>query len=44
MWALRRNEEAKLERTEMRMLGWVMRISLLERLENEEKKKGRFSN
>ena len=35
-WALRRKEEAKLERTEMRMLRWIMSISLLERLENDE--------
>ena len=36
VWALRRKEEAKLERTEMRMLRWIMGISLLERLENDE--------
>ena len=35
-WALRRKEEAKLERTEMRMLRWIMGISLRERLENDE--------
>ena len=35
-WALRRKEEAKLERTEMRMLRWIMGISLLERLENDD--------
>ena len=35
-WALRQKEEAKLERTEMRMLRWIMGISLLERLENDE--------
>ena len=35
-WAPRRKEEAKLERTEMRMLRWMMGISLLERLENDE--------
>ena len=35
-WALRKREEQKLERTEMRMLRWILGISLLERLENEE--------
>ena len=35
-WALRRKEEEKLERTEMRMLRWIMGISLFERLENDE--------
>ena len=35
-WALRRKEEAKLERTEMRMLRWIMGVSLLERLENDD--------
>ena len=35
-WALRQKEEAKLERTEMRMLRWIMGISMQERLENNE--------
>ena len=35
-WALRRKEEAKLERTEMRMVRWAMGISLKEHLSNEE--------
>ncbi|XP_064120190.1 uncharacterized protein LOC135224796 [Macrobrachium nipponense] len=35
-WALRRKEKAKLEETAMRILRWIMRISLLERLENDE--------
>ena len=35
-WALRQKEESKLEGTEMRMLRWIMGISLLERLENDE--------
>ncbi|XP_064088417.1 uncharacterized protein LOC135202895 [Macrobrachium nipponense] len=34
--ALRRKEEVKLERTEIRMLRWIMGISLLERLEDDE--------
>ncbi|XP_064100898.1 uncharacterized protein LOC135211522 [Macrobrachium nipponense] len=38
--ALRRNEEVKLERTEMRMLRWIMGISLLERLKNDEIRRG----
>ena len=39
-WALRRKEEQKLERTEMRMLRWMLGISLLERLENEDIRRG----
>ncbi|XP_064093992.1 uncharacterized protein LOC135206581 [Macrobrachium nipponense] len=35
-WALRREEELKLVRTEMRILRWIMGILLLERLENDE--------
>ena len=35
-WALRRKEESKLERTEMRMLRWILGVSLLERLQNDE--------
>ncbi|XP_064081904.1 uncharacterized protein LOC135198262 [Macrobrachium nipponense] len=35
-WVLRRREEVNLERTEMRMLRWIMLISLLERLEKDE--------
>ncbi|XP_064111410.1 uncharacterized protein LOC135218894 [Macrobrachium nipponense] len=43
-WALRRKEEVKLERTEMSMLRWIMGISLLERLENDEiRRAGRIS-
>ncbi|XP_064111476.1 uncharacterized protein LOC135218967 [Macrobrachium nipponense] len=35
-WALKGKEEVKLERTEMRMLRWIMGMSLLERVENDE--------
>ena len=35
-WALKKTEERKLERTEMRMLRWAMGISLREHLRNEE--------
>ena len=35
-WAPRRKEEAKLERTEIKMLRWIMGISFLERLETDE--------
>ncbi|XP_064104032.1 uncharacterized protein LOC135213863 [Macrobrachium nipponense] len=35
-WAIRRKEEVKLERTEIRMLRWIMGILLFERLENGE--------
>ena len=35
-WALRKNEEDLLMRTEMRMLRWIMGISLLEHYTNEE--------
>ena len=35
-WTLRRKEKAKLERAKMRMPMWIMGISLLERLENDE--------
>ncbi|XP_066980998.1 uncharacterized protein [Macrobrachium rosenbergii] len=35
-WALRRKEEVKLESAKMIMLRWIMGISLLERLENDE--------
>ena len=35
-WALRKREERMLERTEMRMLRWIMGISLRERRRNED--------
>ncbi|XP_064103437.1 uncharacterized protein LOC135213391 [Macrobrachium nipponense] len=35
-WALRRKQGVKLERTEIRMLRWIMGISLHERLKNDE--------
>ena len=35
-WALRKNEERQLERTEMRMLRWLMGISLREGRRNED--------
>ena len=35
-WALRKKEERKLERTEMKMIRWAMGISLREHLTNEE--------
>ncbi|XP_068240006.1 uncharacterized protein [Palaemon carinicauda] len=36
LWALKQKEDAKLEGTEMRMLMWIIGISLLERMENGE--------
>ena len=38
-WAMRRKEEGALERTEMRMLRWILGISLLERIESEDIRK-----
>ena len=38
-WALRRKEEGILERTEMRMLRWILGVSLMERIESEEIRK-----
>ena len=38
-WALRRKEEGVLERTEMRMLRWILGVSLMERIESEEIRK-----
>ena len=36
MWAIRKEEERLLERTEMRMLRWILGISLREHLNNDE--------
>ena len=38
-WALRRKEEGVLERTEMRMLRWILGVSLMERIESEDIRK-----
>ena len=38
-WALRRKEEGILEKTEMRMLRWILGVSLMERIENQEIRK-----
>ena len=38
-WALRRKEEGILERTEMRMLRWILGVSLMERIESEDIRK-----
>lgn len=35
-WALGKEEERLLDRTEMKMLRWIRNISLRERLRNEE--------
>ena len=36
MWAIKKEKEKLLERTEMRMLRWIQRVSLREHLTNEE--------
>ena len=38
-WALRRKEEGVLERTEMKMLRWILGVSLMERIESDEIRK-----
>ena len=38
-WAMQRKEEGALERTEMRMLRWILGISLMERIESEDIRK-----
>ena len=38
-WALQRKEEEILERTKMRMLRWILGVSLMERIESEEIRK-----
>ena len=35
-WALRKTEENSLERTDMRMLRWMMGIKRIEKIRNEE--------
>jgi len=35
-WALRRKDEELLERTEMRMLRWILGVSLKDRKRNED--------
>ena len=35
-WALRKSEEQQLDRTEMRMLRWMLGISLRERRRNDD--------
>ena len=35
-WALRKAEQNLLERTEMRMLRWMMGIKIIEKIRNEE--------